>query len=352
MAKRLCAVLLATCLFCACAALASSGFYNRYDTKPAASRSREWQARLDGFCLYEGDANRLGVWQPKLPFEGQHSSYQCVYGSAGLIGWSSILISVYLDERDGEKWNDAAIEENRHKLAIAVDWIQNACAAYCAAPHIYFDDGTQDSDLFFHQEYPARFVGGTDNDESEAYYVAIEDLCAQLDTEALHNRYGTSSVGFLFFLPVAGVSFTVVHYLEDTNDFYHEYSTLYRYDAYSDRNEPETPTVFAHEILHLFGAADLYEGSADTFVTQQLTDFVKQTWPDDIMLSTYEANGETRQNTVTKSLCPLSAYRLGLIPHFEQQEEYPDVASVPPGAFSESPDKAALYPFDSGAIAV
>ncbi len=47
--------------------------------------------------------------------------------------------------------------------------------------------------------------------------------------------------------------------------FYYEYSCLYKTDAYTD-GEPESPATFAHEILHLFGAPDFYEGSSDPYV--------------------------------------------------------------------------------------
>lgn len=48
--------------------------------------------------------------------------------------------------------------------------------------------------------------------------------------------------------------------------------------------------MYAHEILHLFGAADLYVGSRDTFVTQPLAQYVLNTWPDAIMYYTYNSD--------------------------------------------------------------
>ena len=344
MPKRVLAALLAACLLCACAAPAGA--------QPGAVRP------ASAFDLWPGEDDPWGLFDedPLLPgWPGEdtpaRTADQRTYGSAGLVGWPSVLVSVYLDEWNGAVWDESAIASSRQKLAMAVDWITRQCAAYSAAPKIYHDDGTPDSELFYHQTYNGRFAGGEDSEESDNYYAFVEDLCAELDTEALHERYGTSSVGFLFFLPVPGVSFTMVHYLEDENDYYHEYCSLYRYDAYGDGTEEESATVYAHEILHLYGAADLYEGSADEFVTPELSRYVEMTWPDAIMLDTYEPDGSIRYDAIDKTLCPITAYRLGLTRRLDALGDYPDIAAMPPGTFAEGAASAARYPCDSGAVA-
>lgn len=347
MPKRILAALLAVCLLCACAAPAGE--------QPGAVRP------ASAFDLWPGEDGSWGLFgtDPVLPGWPEdetgaalaHTAAQRAYGSAGLVGWPSVLVSVYLDEWNGAGWDEAAIAASRQKLGLAVRWIQGQCAAYGAAPRIYYDDGTPDSGLFYHQTYNGRFAGGEASDETDIYYDTVEGLCAELDTAALHERYGTSSVGFLFFLPVAGVSFTMVHYLEDENRYYHEYCSLYRYDAYSGPGTEESPSVYAHEILHLFGAADLYEGSADIFVTPELTRYIEDTWPDAIMLDTYAPDGSVRQDTVDKTLCPLTAYRLGLIPLPAELAVWPDLDATPPGTFTDSAENATLYFYDSGAVA-
>lgn len=349
MQKRLAAVLLAVCLLSACAAPGAAG--RLPGARPAAASVDPWFGEQDPSA--DPFEDWFGLW-PDGNGSGAapvRTAEQQAYGSAGLVGWPSILISVYLDEWNGQKWDDAAIAASRQKLAMAVDWIRTQFAAYGAAPRIYYDDGTPDSGLFYHQTFDGRFAGGEESDESNAYYDTVETLCAELDTDALHERYGTSSVGFLFFLPVAGVSFTIVHYLEDESDYYYEYSTLYRYDAYSSIGEEETPSVYAHEILHMFGAADLYEGSSDRFVTPELTQYIADTWPDAIMLDTYEPGGGVRYDAVNKSLCPLTAYRLGLLPRLAETETWPDIAAIPPGTFTDSFENVRYYAWDNGAVA-
>lgn len=80
--------------------------------------------------------------------------------------------------------------------------------------------------------------------------------------------------------------------------------------------------MYAHEILHLFGAADLYVGSRDTFVTQPLAQYVLNTWPDAIMYYTYNSDNGISYDHIEKTLCPLTAYRLGLVDSFPGSEQF------------------------------
>lgn len=321
LAKRIAAGFLAGCL-AVCAA-------------PRAAAASQ-----DPFGLFGGGE----PWYEAAP----RTKTQQAYGSAGLIAFPSVLVSVYLDEEDGAAWDDASIARSRRQLATAVDWITEQCAAYNACPDIRYDDGTQDSPLFVHRTYRGRFEGGEDGETSETFYLAVDALCDLLDTDALHARYGTASVGFLFFLPVAGSAFTTIHPYEDGDSFYYEYCCLYRYDVWSGGKTWDGPAAYAHEILHLFGAPDLYEGSSDPFVTPALADYVAQSWPDAIMADTYAPDGSIRYDAVGKTLSPLTACRLGLCRTWPGLEEYPASMYAPAGVFTTDniiPD------FDEGSVA-
>ena len=68
-------------------------------------------------------------------------------------------------------------------------------------------------------ERAAPFAGGEAADEGQTFYADMDKLCARLDTAELAETYGTTNIGFLVFLPVAGCSFTMVHYLEDGSSY-------------------------------------------------------------------------------------------------------------------------------------
>lgn len=323
---RLAALLAAVLLLAGCAPRISL-------TSPAAAgRSpNDWPESDSG--TRGGDGSGGNGWDGWMPAQGT-TAEQRRYGSAALLGWPCVLVSVYLDEANGASWDEDAIAESRDSLAVAVDWIGEQCDRYNVNANITYDDGTEDSGLFYHLTYNGSFAGGTESEESDDFYAAAYDICAELDTRDLHERYGTSNVGFLFLLPVDGASFTIVHYMEDDADYYHEFSCLYRYDAFSGPDAAETPAVYAHEILHLFGAPDLYEGSTDYYVTPELTSFVEETWPDEIMLDTYGPGGSLVYGGIDKEISPLTACRLGLCTEFEGMEQFPQVTELPAGAFS------------------
>lgn len=268
------------------------------------------------------------------------STEQRLYGSAGLLAWPCVLYSVYLDEAGGAAWSEEEIARSQQNLALAVDWITDQAAEYGVTPTLYAGE----EDLVIRMRYAGTFAGGQSADESETFYRAAEALCEELDTETLTKTYGTSNIGFLLFLPVAGCSFTMVHYLEDGDAYYHEYSCLYRENAFFPEGTFETPAVYAHEILHLFGAPDLYDRSNDLFVTPALVDYVETSWPDAIMQDTYNADGSLDYEAVDKIICPLTAYRLGLCATFAGIEQFPAAAADPPGTFRLDPQTdPALY---------
>ena len=274
------------------------------------------------------------------------------YGSVRLLKEPTVLVSVYLnDAATGSIWTQEARAETQRCLAMAVEWIEAQAAGHGARTELYYDDGSAGSPLQCTYAVQSRLRGGVDSEESAAFLDEMDALCATLDTAELRAQYGTDNIGFLLFLPVRGTSFTMAHYADDGFDFYHEYCCLYRYDAYAEQIEPESPATYAHEILHLFGAPDLYEGSADPYVDGALTAYVEQTYPDEIMLSTYDPDGKNVYTAIEKTLSPLTAYCLGLVNSCPELPLFPQLADVEPGVFYYGGAAQDLWP-GSGVIAV
>lgn len=277
---------------------------------------------------------------------------ETLYGSVGLLEEPTVLVSVYLnDAATGSIWTREARAAARQSVAMAVDWLTEQADSYGVTADISYDDGSDTSPLSYTYSVRARLRGGVDSEESNAFLDEMDALCATLDTAELRARYGTDHVGFLLFLPVSGTSFTMAHYAEDGTDFYHEYCCLYRYDAYAADPEPESPATFAHEILHLFGAPDLYEGSSDPYVDGALTAYVQQTYPDDIMLSTYAEDGSNLYTSIDKVISPLTAYCIGLTDSCPELTQFPQLAEVEPGVFHYGGQPQDLWP-DSGVVTV
>ena len=262
------------------------------------------------------------------------SRRQKLYGSAGLLTEPTVLVSVYInDAAGGRVWTENAKAETRQYLATAVQWLHEQAETYGQTLNLYYDDGTANSSLCRSYTPHAAVRGGRDSDESDALLTELDAVSATLDTAALQQTYGTDRIAFLYFLPVSGASFTMVHYADDGDDYYYEYSCLYRYDVYAADGESESPATYAHELLHLFGAPDLYEGSSDDFVDDALIAYVEETYPDEIMNSTYNDDGTSSFTSVDKTISPLTAYCLGLTDTCPELELFPKLADVTPGVF-------------------
>ena len=250
------------------------------------------------------------------------------YGSAGLLAWPCVLYCVYLEQPGGPGWTQEEIDRTQENLDVAVDWICEQAAEYNAAPTLYYGE-----DLMTVVSYDPGFVGGEESDGGQAFYEDMDEVCGSLRTRELAEAYGTSNIGFLVFLPVAGCSFTMVHYLEDGGYYFNEYCCLYKDNVFFDPGTFDGPAVYAHEILHLFGAPDLYNGSNDLFVTDALVDYVAENWPEEIMQDTYAPDGSLTYGEIDKIIGPLTAYRLGLSDSFPGMDRFPLVTMDPPGTF-------------------
>ena len=81
-------------------------------------------------------------------------------------------------------------------------------------------------------------------------------------------------------------------------------------------NEEESPASIAHEILHLFGAPDLYSADTDGDnygVPQELVDELERTQSNDIMYTTYDAKKDIAYyDKITNDFTEVDAYYVGL----------------------------------------
>lgn len=254
-------------------------------------------------------------------------------GSVGLLSEPTVLACVFLNDAAHVKsWSLEQRTQAVQQVTMAVEWIGEQAANYGVFPQLYAPADAEDA-LCTTYNVQCAMQGGEGSEESNEFFNEMDALCATLDTDALHEQYGTDRVGFLIFLPLSGTSFTMVHYADDGESFYCEYSCLYRSDAYSDTTEPESPATYAHEILHLFGAPDLYEGSSDFIADDALTAYMLENYPDDIMVSTYEDDGSNRYDAITKTISPLTAYCLGLADTCAELDQFPQLEQWRPGVF-------------------
>lgn len=169
-----------------------------------------------------------------------------------------VLLSIFINE-PGQEFTPQQEQDMLDNLDLAARWLETEAAKYGAEARIY--TGKEDDTLVLHYT-SAESLGGYKADilpETDIF------SCYQKATQ----KYGTWQIGVMIFANEDGrssagcTSVTIpietlesAKSAEDIPSFYDylEYSQIYR----TYFGEPEPYLVCAHEILHDFGAIDLY----------------------------------------------------------------------------------------------
>ena len=273
---------------------------------------------------YKTDMPHVQTPAPTQTPAAGHSTAEQRYGSVKLLTQPTVLVSVFLNAPDCDPWTESERSDALARVDTALDWLAGQGSSYGVKTMLRHADGG-------YYMLQNTVSGGEQSEESDALLGELDALSKRIDTDALRAEYGTSNIGVLYFLPVGGTSFAMVHYADSGEQYYYEYACLYRYDAYSADAEPENPATYAHEILHLFGAPDLYEGSTDAFVDDALLAYIEHSCPNDIMHSTYDADGTSRLQDISQVISPLTAYCVGLADSCPELAMFPALADVTPG---------------------
>ena len=145
------------------------------------------------------------------------------------------------------------------------------------------------------------------------YEVQADYVRQNIDTEALLQKYHADNVVyfFLFNTPYENTPNPWSLGFSSSPDHDVEYVNLYiRFGEVFDA----PPATYAHEILHAFGAPDLYY--EDTGIPQEFVDHCYQTGCNDIMFTVNA--GETIDSEFT----PLDAYYVGIGPRPAEADEW------------------------------
>ena len=137
--------------------------------------------------------------------------------------------------------------------------------------------------------------------------VWVESL---VDYEALMEEYDAEGIALLVLVNNPGTSYAIV------------------YDGMDNPKESvvffagEPPAVYAHEILHLFGAHDLYQ---DAEYAKEITDYLYEAYPSEIMRTVTGRKGEIFEEAIVNTVSPVTAYHLGWLDEIEETDRFPQL---------------------------
>lgn len=235
------------------------------------------------------------------PADYTASSYNL--GSASQLEGKQILVSVFLEDADSgftEEEKQVALD----KLAAAASYIEDTAVSYEKEVNfIYAEDSL--SDLVMDETVDYSVSGKDDN-----YYDDLDASIAQwfnsdINYEQLKKQYGADGIATLVFVNNKGTSYAIVY---DGEDNVKESMILFQ----------DSATVYAHEILHVYGAHDLYKGAE---YPEEVTSYLESVYPEDIMVSVDAKS----QYEIKQKVTAVTAYELGWIDFLTELNNYPQL---------------------------
>lgn len=242
-------------------------------------------------------------------------------GSADLIGSKTIFVSIFLDE-PSFKWKDEDIKKAQSILRIGYQAVEEKVQTYGVQTNLVYDTDRY-TDLFYRMESDMDISSFVTVEEEKILDDKIDQWIESIPVENLLGKYDCSSVVFLFFISHEGCSYSSMHFVEDGSKTWDESCLLYLRDLYSSTYDYETPSVYGHELLHLFGAEDLYV-DAEVF-SMDAYRYMNQ-YHKDIMGKNFDMiNGKyvTYPATVPYDITDITAYFIGILDdeHMEKIEQ-------------------------------
>lgn len=265
-----------------------------------------------------------------LSFSGRAEAELRPQGSVNLLDGRTFLVTVFLNDTDAQ-WTREDKAYVRSAMRIAEEYLTNQAARYGADTELFFDE------LFVDVTFEGLIKAA--EGETEDFADTLRALLhKELSIDELTKKYETDSYGFVFLLPAVGGAYALP-YEEECKVGYEELCVIYLYDDQCKGQRQPAP-VFAHEILHTFGAIDLYQACPSDGVTEELVEYITEYYPTELMITVYEEDASTSETGVSQMLSDVTLYSIGLI-------EEPDVVRQFPLLYREDVasfhDKTELY---------
>lgn len=235
---------------------------------------------------------------------GYHSPYHGELGSAGALRGRTAIISIFTDDAD-TSWNYESGEDGRmiddtlENLGIATEYLTEQAARYGSEAEFIWD-WKRNPDL----RYTASFGQTLVTEFGDMYEVQKNWVLQNIDEKAIKNKYLVDNVIYFFFFNTEFSNQVNPWYLgySCSPDYYVEFCNIYvRFD---DKFITKPPS-YAHEMLHCFGAHDLYY--ANEFITQEYVDHMNAISSKDIMFMVYDSKD------IPCVMTELDAYYVGIL---------------------------------------
>ncbi len=256
-------------------------------------------------------------------------------GSAKYLDGSTVLVSIFLEDTDA-LWTEQDRALVRHNMDVANAFLVDEGERYGKSVNLIYDI-EEHTDLEYHLKYSKAFPGSahTKNATDEVKDF-VNDMINYVHTEIpaqdIMKKYQVNSIGFLIFIDNEAAEATAQPYYTDYQGYHYEELAFINL-RWETKGENVNPDVYAHEILHLFGARDLYYTNEYDGISREFVDYAAENEPKDIMLG-FGADVVTYRDSISSEITDITAYFLGWKGYIAELERFPSVKTKYPAVFS------------------
>lgn len=265
-------------------------------------------------------------------------------GSAKYLDGDSILVSIFVYD-SSSNWLDSDIRIVEDNISIACNYLKSQGKQYGKDVNLIYDTSINPN-LEYHMSYDdTQYKHLSDEEQKDKLVDAIyEYIGSDIDTKALMEQYQVNSIGYMVFVDGEADSCTAYPYYTYYNEWYYEEFCIINLRWTSGINvEPRT---YAHEILHLFGARDLYHTSNITGIYKDFVLYANDKYSDDIMLGSYSEDANYSRK-IESDITKLTAYFIGWNKYIAELETYPSIEAEYTASFCDTKHKKDNYEYYS-----
>ncbi len=263
-------------------------------------------------------------------------------GSAKYLDGDSVIVSIFLSDSNNT-WTKKEKDLVYNNLDIACKYLRSEGKKYGKDVNLIYDYEKYD-DLVYKFSLDKTLVLKLDShDEAtyeNAYYDVIDFIQEEIPVEDIMKNHDVNSIAFLVYVDDQSNNAEAYPYYDGYNTYYEEVAFLNSYWLNTKRQV--APNIYAHEILHLFGARDLYETNKIYGVTKNLVEYAQTNYSKDIMLG-HATDCIEFEDKIEAKITKLTAYFLGWEEYISEIETFPSIEVKKPAVFSVVEDNYGNY---------
>lgn len=255
-------------------------------------------------------------------------------GSVKYLDGSTVFVSIFLEDKDS-LWTDVDRELVMNSMDVACEFLVDEGKRYGKEVNLIYDI-SEHEDLEYHFEYDKSFPGSTsvsDNIDAvdDLIYGTYDYIETNIPTQEIMEKYQVNSIGYLIFIDgEAGAATAYPHHF-DGNTYYEEIAFI---NLRWTSGLAVYPYTYAHEMLHLFGARDLYYTSRAKGISREFVDYIADNYSDEIMLGS-SAKAIGKKDSITQEISKITAYFIGWRGYVSELETFPSIKMTEAASFCD-----------------